>query len=80
MLPKILWLSQFWQIKLQLDVYPRVVKILREGYVLPFKTRPLIARSPVVVTGYVHGPRNPFLMNKNSIEKVQNIGFLAFYN
>ena len=66
---------------------PRVVQMLRDGYVLPFKTRPRLTRSPIIVSGYVYGPRNQFLlealhalMEKNAVEKVKSSNSLAFYN
>ena len=44
-------LQLFWQVWLSLGSNPRVVSILREGYQLPFKKRPPLARFPVIVSG-----------------------------
>ena len=47
-------LQKFWQVWLILGANPRVVSILREGYTLPFKIRPPLARSPVIKNSYAH--------------------------
>ena len=41
--------AKFWQVWLSLGSNPRVVSILKEGYSLPFKVRPPLSRSPVIV-------------------------------
>ena len=62
-------LQKFWQVWLSLGSNPRVVSILREGYQLPFKERPPLTRSPVIVSGY----SNP-IRNKNLNEDLQSLG------
>ena len=70
-------LQKFWQKWLDLGANPRVVSILKEGYTLPFKMRPPLARSPVVLSGYANPVRNRHLkeallalMQKLVVEKV----------
>ena len=73
----------FW---LDLSASPKVVQILREGYTLPFWTRPNLSRSPTVIS-YANPHRNLYLlealhqlMNKNAVELVQNQRSLGFFN
>ena len=80
-------LSQFWETWDALGASPKVVQMLREGYTLPFQTRPNLTRSPRVVSCYVHPHRNLNLIealhqltNKNAVELVQNQSSLGFYN
>ena len=61
--------------------------MLREGYTLPFQTRPNLTRSPRVVSCYVHPHRNLDLVealhqltNKNAVELLHNQSSLGFYN
>ena len=51
-------LQLFWQVWLSLGSNPRVVSILREGYQLPFKERPPLARFPVIISGSSNPSRN----------------------
>ena len=80
-------LQLFWQVWLSLGSNPRVVSILREGYQLPFKERPPLARSPVIVSGSSAPLRNKMLNEalqslgqKQAIEKVSVQSSLGFYN
>ena len=64
-----------------------MVSILREGYTLPFKTRPPLTRSPVIKSGYAHPGKSKALfqaltelINKLVVEKVVIRSSLAFYN
>ena len=41
-------LQRFWQVWQNMGANPRVVSILKEGYTLPFKQRPLLVRFPLV--------------------------------
>ena len=66
--------GQVWQ---SMGANPRVVSVLREGYTLPFKQRPLLTRFPLVQSGYANPVKNRFLkeallslMNKLVVEKV----------
>ena len=66
---------------------PRVVSILKEGYTLPFKQRPLLTRFPLVQSGYSSPTKNMYLkealislMHKLVVEKVVVKSSLAFYN
>ena len=70
-----------------LNVNPRVVSILREGYVLPFRSRPNLTREPTITSCYVDPHRNSYLLealhqllNKNAVELVLNQKSLGFYN
>ena len=80
-------LSQCWRTWATLGSSPKVVSMLKEGYTLPFKMRPILTRSPIIISGYAHPLRNKALMealhalmNKNAIEKVTNSTSLGFYN
>ena len=78
--------QKFWQKWLDLGANPRVVSILREGYTLPFKMRPPLTRSPVVLSSYANPVKNLHLkeallalMQKLVVEKVVVRSSLAFY-
>ena len=80
-------LQIFWQVWQALGASPGVVQILREGYTLPFRIRPKLARFPTVVSCYVNPHRNSYLLEalhqltgKNAIELVQNQKSLGFFN
>ena len=80
-------LQKFWQIWMDLGAGPKVVQILKEGYTLPFWTRPNLSRSPTVVSLYVNPHRNSYLLealqqliDKNAVELVQNQTSLGFFN
>ena len=62
-------------------------QILKEGYTLPFQTRPKLTRFPTVVSCYVNPHRNSYLMealhqliDKNAVELVDNQTSLGFFN
>ena len=68
-------------------VNPKVVTILREGYTLPFQSRPNLTRSPNVISCYVNPHRNLYLLEalhqlltKNAVEPVTTQKSLDFYN
>ena len=80
-------LHLFWEKWAALNVNPRVVSILREGYVLPFRSRPHLTREPTITSCYVDPHRNSYLLealhqllNKNAVELVLNQKSLGFYN
>ena len=80
-------LQLFWQVWPSLGSNPRVVSILREGYQLPFKERPPLARFPVIISGSSNPSRNKSLNEalhslgqKQTIEKVSVQSSLGFYN
>ena len=80
-------LQNFWQTWLDLGAGPKIVQILREGYTLPFRTRPNLTRSPTVISRYVNPHRNSYLlealhqlMDKNAVELVHNQTSLGFFN
>ena len=80
-------LQEFWQVWQTMGSNPRVVSILKRGYTLPFKQRPVLTRLPVVQSGYANLSKNMHLkealvslMRKLVVEKVVVKSSLAFYN
>ena len=80
-------LQKFWQKWSLLGVNPRVVSILRDGYILPFKNRPPLVRDPLIVSGYANPLRNLYLkealqalLQKEAVEMVRVRTSLAFFN
>ena len=80
-------LQPFWQIWARLGANPRVVSILKEGYILPFKLKPPLVRDPMIISGYADPQRNLYLgesvqilLHKRAIEMVRVRTSLAFYN
>ena len=80
-------LQNLWQTWLDLGAGPKVIQTLREGYSLPFRTRPKLTKYPTVVSCYVHPHRNSYLLealrqliDKNAVELVQNQTSLGFFN
>ena len=80
-------LQQFWHIWQEMGANPRVVSVLRDGYTLPFKQRPLLTRFPLVQSGYANPTKSRFLkealvnlIEKLVVEKVVVKSSLAFYN
>ena len=55
-------LHKLWKTWAALKASPKVIRMLEEGYTLPFQNRPNLTRSPVVISSYVHLPRNSYLM------------------
>ena len=79
-------LQNFWQKWSLLGANPRVVSILKDGYILPFKIRPLV-RDPLIVSGYANPLRNLYLkealqalLQKEAVEMVRVRTSLAFFN
>ena len=79
--------QKFWQKWSLLGAYPRVVSILKDGYILPFKNRPPLVRDPLIVSGYANPLRNLYLkealhalLQKEAIEMVRVRTSLAFFN
>ena len=65
----------------------KVLQMLKEGYTLPFQTRPNLTRSLTSISCYVHPHRKfyvlealPQLTSKNVVELVKNQEPLGFYN
>ena len=80
-------LQRFWEIWLSLGSNPRVISILKEGCNLPFKRRPPLTRSPLIISGYANPCRKNSLkealrslITKQAVEKVVVRSSLAFYN
>ena len=79
-------LQQFWEKWETLGASPKVIRILREGYTLPFRFRPNLTRSPMVISKYVNPQRQAFLLealtqltNKNAVEPVTNQTSLGYF-
>ena len=71
-------LQKFWQKWSLLGANPRVVSILKDGYILPFKYRPHLVRDPLILSGYANPPRNLYLkealqalLQKEAVEMVR---------
>ena len=80
-------LQPFWQVWARLGANPKVVSILKEGYVLPFNLKPPLVRDPMIISGYADPQRNLYLresvqnlLHKRAIEMVRVRTSLAFYN
>ena len=80
-------LQNCWQKWSLLGANPRVVSILKDGYILPFKIRPPLVRDPLIVSGYANPLRNPYLrealqalLQKEAVEMVRVQTSLAFFN
>ena len=72
-------LLQFWETWEALGAGPKVLKMLKEGYTLPFWTRPNLTMSPTIISCYVNPHSSHYLleallplMNKNALELVKN--------
>ena len=71
-------LQKFWQKWSLLGANPRVVSILKDGYILPFKIRPPLVRDPLILSGYANPLRNLYLkealealLQKEAVEMVR---------
>ena len=80
-------LQNFWETWSKLGAGPKTVQILKEGYTLPFRTRPNLTRSPTVISCYANPHRNSYLLealhqltDKNAVELVRNQTSLGFFN
>ena len=80
-------LQPFWQTWARLGANSRVVSILKEGYVLPFKLKTPLVRHPPIVSVYANPNRNKFLreavqnlVDKKAVEMVRVRVSLAFFN
>ena len=79
--------ESFWETWLSLGSNPPVISVLKEGYSLPFKMRPPLTRSPMIISGYANPRKNNSfkealrsLIAKEVVEKVVVGSSLAFYN
>ena len=80
-------LQTCWEKWEALGSSPKVVTMLREGYTLPFRFIPNLIQSPTVVSNYQNPARQSNLLealyqliNKNTVEPVENQNSLDFYN
>ena len=86
-LPVVARLQNFWKIWSDLGAGPKAVQILKEGYTLPFRTRPNLSRNPTVISCYGNPHRNLSLLealhqliDKNAIELVHKPNSVGFFN
>ena len=61
-------LQVFWQTWVSMGASPRVVSILKNGYTLPFQTKPPLTREPLIRSGYATTIRQNLLQ-----ESVQSL-------
>ena len=80
-------LQLFWQTWSCLGANPRVVSILKDCYIIPFKIRPPLVRDPLIINGYANSLRNlnlkeglHALISKKAVERVRVRTSLAFFN
>ena len=80
-------LQVFWQTWASMGASPRVVSILKNGYTLPFQTKPPLTLEPLILSGYATSVRQNLLQEsvrsllaKQAIERVHNPSCLGFYN
>ena len=52
-------LQNFWEIWSDLGAGPKAVQIPKEGYILPFQTRPNLSRKPTVISCYGNPQESP---------------------
>ena len=71
-------LQNFCQTWSLLGANPRVVSILKDRYILPFKLRPPLLRDPLIISGYANPLRNLYLkealhvlIRKKAVERVR---------
>ena len=55
-------LHDFWAKWAALGICPKVISVLREGYILPFRSRPHLTRNPTVTSCYVDPHWNSHLL------------------
>ena len=80
-------LQNFWETWLDLGAGPKTIQNLRDGYTLPFRSRPKLTKFPTVISCYANPQRNSYLMealhqliDKSAVELVQNPTSLGFFN
>ena len=80
-------LHQFWEKWAALGASPKLLTVLREGYILPFRFWPNLTRSLTVISCYVNPHKNLYvlealhqLLTKNAVELVATQKSLGFYN
>ena len=55
-------LHEFWERWAAPGVSPKIVTVLKEGYSLPFRSRPYLTRNPTITSCYVDPHRNNYLL------------------
>ena len=70
-------LDEFSEKWAALGISPKVISVLREGYILPFRSRLYLTRNPTITSCYVDPHRNRYLLkalhqllDKNAAELV----------
>ena len=80
-------LQVYWKVWESFKVHPRVVLVLRQGYCLPFKQKPPLARYPTIKSSYSVPVKQKALVEavqqmvkKRAVVPVQNKNSLGFYS
>ena len=70
--------QNFWEAWETLGAGPKVLQMIKQGYILPFRIRPNLTRSPTIISCYANPHRNLYLlealhqlMNKNAVELIK---------
>ena len=71
-------LQNFWHTWSHLGANPRVVSILKDGYILSFKLKPPLVRDPLIISRYANPLRNLYLkeafhalIHRKAVERVR---------
>ena len=80
-------LEGYWKVWENFKVHPRVVLVLKQGYCLPFKQKPPLARFPAIKSSYTTPVKQKALLEaiqqmvqKRAVVLVQNKNSLGFYS
>ena len=80
-------LGNYWKVWENFKVHPRVVLVLKQGYCLPFKQKPPLARYPTIKSSYSDPVKQKALLEsvqqmvqKRAVVPVQNKNSLGFYS
>ena len=80
-------LRKYSKVWLNLNAHPRVVKVLDEGYLLPFKRKPKLSCRPFLMSSYSNRAKDSILaktvtelLKKGAIERVSDLHSPGFYS
>ena len=80
-------LGGYWRVWEDLNVHPRVVLVLKQGYCLPFKEKPPLSQFPAIRSTYSSPVKQEALLEsvqqmvkKRAVVPVQNNNSLGFYS
>ena len=78
---------RYWRVWEDLNMHPRVVLVLKQGYCLPFKEKPPLSRFPAIRSSYSSLVKQEALLEsvqqmvqKRAVVPVQNKNSLGFYS